>query len=56
MKIRLTLALLFVVGIGTSVYSAERVPALTSHPEVACCGGYPDIPNPIPLPTPLPVK
>jgi hypothetical protein len=53
MKIRLTLALLFVVGIGTSVYCTEKAPAMTSQPAVTCCGGNPDTPGPIPLPTPL---
>jgi hypothetical protein len=54
MKIRLTLALLFVVGIGTSVYCTERAPTMNSQPVAACCGSYPELPDPSPTPTPLP--
>jgi hypothetical protein len=54
MKIRLALALMLVLGIGTSVYCTEKAPALSYQITVACCsGGSPDTPGPIPLPTPL---
>jgi hypothetical protein len=51
MKIRVTLALLLVLGIGTSVYCVERAPA-TASLGAACCIGNPNTPGPIPLPTP----
>jgi hypothetical protein len=55
MKIRLILALMFAVSLGTSIYYTEKAPALPTQIQKSCCGGDPQIvivPLPIPTPTP----
>jgi hypothetical protein len=54
MKIRLILALLFVIGLGTSVYCTGKARVMTPQLAETCCGGFPNVPEPIPLPTPTP--
>ena len=53
MKTRLTILLLFVLGIGTSAYTSYHV-QVAGPPNTPCCGGDPDSPVPLPDPT-LPV-
>ena len=64
MKIRLTLAMLFVFALGTSAYYNQKASAGNiwadggaPPPPPPCCGGDPDITKaPKPLPTPLPAN
>lgn len=62
MKSRLVIALVFVLGIGTSGYYTQTASAKTMHPTLGCCGGDPGTPRPTdpgpepqaPSPVPLP--
>jgi hypothetical protein len=54
MKIRLMLGLVFVLGLGTSVYYTEKAPVHPGQTGKICCGGDPGAPAPIPIPIPVP--
>ncbi len=56
MKFRLLLAILFVLGLGTSGYYTETASAASIQPTLGCCGGDPGAPIPRPQsPTPVPL-
>jgi hypothetical protein len=55
MKIRLILAVMFTLSLGTSIYYTEKAQAAPSQLRESCCSGDPQIvivPMPIPTPTP----